>query len=138
MSHFAEMKIAALVKNERDLIQALEEQFGAETVAVHDTAVPLTGYDARAKKKAHLVIKKGDVAKAMSTTGYNDIGFERLEDGNYSMHYDPMDWPNQKREALVQSYAEKVATRKLKAQGYTVKKETLQDGSVKLIAQTYA
>jgi hypothetical protein len=137
MSHFTEMKSKALVKNEGDLVAALKTQFGEEFVEVHDTPQKLNGYDAAANKKAHIIIRKGAVNKALGTHGWNDIGLERLADGTYSMHYDPADMQESTRQKIFQDYAERVASRKLKAQGYTLKRSVAQNGHVVIKATKY-
>ncbi len=134
MSHFAEIKLNALQKNEKDLIASLEEVFGEGSVEVYDTAVTLTGYDAAARKKAHIVVRKESFSRS-KMHAYNDMGFERTDEGGYVMHYDDMDFNLDKRNSLMQDYATRVTTRKLKAQGYAVKRKVLENGSIELLAQ---
>lgn len=139
MSHFAEIKINALVKNEKELIAALEAHFGAKTVEVHNTAVQLQGMDGRAGKMAHLVVRKKNVKTDHYGGGaYNDLGFWRKEDGTYVMHVDDMDVRASERNKIIQDYAIRVSTKQLKAKGYTVKRQEQKDGTVKLVATKYA
>ena len=137
MSHFAELKVNVLVKNEEDLIETLKEKFGEDAVEVHDKAQKLTGYDKAANREAHIVIRKETVKKVLGTYGWNDLGFERQDDGTFALHADPTDWREEDRNQVIQNYAEKVASRKLKAQGYILKREVLKDGKVKLVATKY-
>ena len=138
MSHFAALKVNALVKNELDLIAALKEHFGEDAVEVHDEAKKLHGYDERAGKKAHIIVRKDAVGKLSARKfAYNDLGYERMPDGSYTMHVDQMDMSQAHQDKVAQNYAERVATRKLKSQGYTLKREVLKDGVVKLVATKY-
>jgi hypothetical protein len=139
MSHFAEIRVDALTKNEKDLVAALQKHFGKDVVEVHDEAVPLQGMDRQAGKCAHLVVRKANVKKQTGYSGaYNDMGFERKKDGFYTWHVDNMDVPEKTRNSIMQDYAERVSTRQLKAKGYMVKRELLKDGTVKLVATRYA
>lgn len=136
MSHFAEIKVSALTKNEKELVAALQAFFGA--VEVYGEAKSLEGYDSRANKKAHIIVRKVDVGKKLSRgSAYNDLGFERNKDGTYSLHYDNMDISEDTRNKVMQDYSERVATKQLKAKGYSVKRE-LKDGVVKLTATKYS
>ena len=135
MSHYTEMQCNALSKNEAELVASLKAQFGEKAVEVHDEAKALTGYDQQAKKKAHIIVRKEYVAKVNHRKhAYNDIGYERREDGTYAMHYDKMDLEDRVRDRIMQDYAERVATRKLKAQGYSVKRTVDEKGKVVLLA----
>ena len=125
MSHYTELKINALVKNESDLIAALEEYFGKGNVEVSDELLPLTGYDKAAGKRANIRVKKDAVAKANGGYAYNDLGYERQSDGTYRLHVDPVDFKQDAQERVAQDYAQRVATRKLKAMGYAYK--TIKD-----------
>jgi hypothetical protein len=141
MSHFAEIRVNALTKNEKDLVAALQKHFGDDVVEVHKDAVPLHGMDQQAGKKAHLVVRKANVKKGGTNfynSAYNDFGFERKEDGTYTWHVDDMDVPVKTRNSVMQDYAERVSTRQLKAKGYMVKRQVLKDGTVKLVATRYA
>jgi len=139
MSHYTELKPKFLVKSEAELIASLRNTFGENAVEVHDKAVSIGGYDSRAGKKAHIVIRKADVKKALGVYGWNDIGYERdMKDGMYKLWADPTDFPKEKQNLVAQDYAERVATKKLKAQGYTFKREVLKDGVVKLVATKYS
>lgn len=137
MSHFAEMKVIALVKNEKDLVKALEGCFGGGNVEVHNNLVTLTGYDAGANKRANIIIRKDVVKKTFHNNGWNDIGFERKEDGTYDLHADPADWKTESRDKVMQAYAENVATRELRSEGYLVKRELLKNGEVRITGRKY-
>lgn len=137
MSHYTEMKPKFLEKNEKDLIAALEATFGEGSVEVHKNAVNIGGYDSAAGKKAHIVVRKDKVRKAFGNQGWNDIGYERQEDGTYSLWADPADFSKANQDKVAQDYAERVAARSLKKQGYTLKRQVLKDGVVKLVATKY-
>jgi hypothetical protein len=132
MSHFAEMKVDVQVKNEKDLVASLQAVFGEDAVTVVDTARQLKGMDSRAKKMAHIIVSQQAMKKI--GPGYNEMGFERQADGTYKFHVDGMDFNSRRRDSLFQSYAENVATRKLKAQGYKVKRVVLENGDFELTA----
>jgi hypothetical protein len=141
MSHFTELKPKFLVKSEVELVSALKNIFGQDAVEVHDKAVELQGYDKNmggTKRKAHIVIRKDAVKKTFHNQGWNDIGYERDKEGMYTLWADPADFPIVKQNLIAQDYAERVATKKLKAQGYTFKREVLKDGVVKLVATKYS
>lgn len=138
MSHFTEIKVVAEVKNERDLIAALEEHFGEGAVEVSDKPLKLSGYDSSAGKTAHIRIKKEFVAKANGGWAYNDLGYERGEDGKYVLHADPVDFKPANRSKVAQSYTENVFRRAAKLNGWAgFKKEVQKDGKVKLVAMKY-
>lgn len=143
MSHYTELKPKFLVKSEAELVAALKKIYGDDAVEVHDTAVSIGGYDSQARKKAHVIVRKEAIRKANakdSTLGYssyNDLGYERSKDGTYSLWADPSDFSKKAQDMIAQDYAERVAAKKLKAQGYTLKREVLKNGVVKLVATKY-
>jgi hypothetical protein len=137
MSHLTELKPKFLQKSETELINSLRQVFGENSVEVHDTPVRMEGYDRSAAKKAHIVVRKDAVKKTFHNYGWNDIGYERQEDGTYNLYADPTDFPVESQNRIAQDYAERVASKKLKAQGYTLKREVMKDGVVKLVATKY-
>lgn len=139
MSHYTSLKPKFLVANEGDLLSSLRAMFGEKAVEVHEEASKIGGYDSQAGKKAHIIVRKEFVAKVNDRKhAYNDIGYERGKDGLYSLHVDPVDYPQKLQDKVAQDYAERVATRKLKSQGYTLKREVMKDGVVKLVASKYS
>jgi hypothetical protein len=132
------MEIAALQKNEAELVEALENRYGKGKVHCHDKPVLLEGYDSQAEKHAHLVIKKTIISSVERTSGYNDVGFERNKSGGYTMHYDQADLPKTSLDKVMQDYAERVASKTMKAKGYTMRREALKDGTVKLSFSKYS
>ena len=137
MSHYTEMKPKFLAKSESELIASLKNFFGENAVEVHDTAQKIGGFDSRANKKAHIIVRKEHVRKAGGSS-YNDLGYERDKEGMYKLWADPSDFPQTAQDKIAQDYAERVATKKLKAQGYTFKREVLKNGVVKLVATKYS
>jgi hypothetical protein len=131
MSHFTELKVNALVKNEADLIATLENHFGEGSVEVSDTLLGLSGYDREAGKQAHIKVKKDFVAKANGGYAYNDLGYERQSDGTYLLHADPVDFRQDAQQKVAQDYAQRVATRKLKSMGYSYK--TVKDAEGRIV-----
>lgn len=138
MSHYTEMKCKMLVKNEKDLIAALETVFGKGSVQVHDKGTNLGGgFDSAGRNKtAHLVIKKETLKKAAlpGCYGWNDIGYERGEDGTYRLHADPADYSKKTQDDVHRTCTENVITRVAKAKGYLIKKTILENGKVQLKA----
>ena len=141
MSHYTEMTVNAQVKNETELVAALEEVFGKGSVEVHEKGAKLSGgYDNTGKDKtAHLIIKKETImkAKVAGCYGWNSIGYERQKDGSYMLHADPADFHTKTQGQVGQTYAENVSNKMLKAKGYLVKKELLKDGKVRLTATKF-
>jgi len=144
MSHYTEMKPKFLVKSETELVAALKKIYGDNSVEVHDTAVKIGGYDSQANKKAHIIVRKEAIRTAnakdnsLGYSSYNDLGYERDKDGMYKLWADPSDFSKKAQDLVAQDYAERVATKKLKSQGYTFKREVLKDGVVKLVATKYS
>lgn len=137
MSHYTELKPKFLTKSEGELISALRNVFGEDAVEVHDKAQRIGGYDSQADKKAHIIIRKEAVKKAFNNHGWNDIGYERDGEGMYKLWADPADFPLEKQNAIAQHYSELVASKKLRSQGYSLKREVMKDGVVKLVASKY-
>lgn len=138
MSHYTSLKPKFITKNEADLVASLQAMFGEKAVEVHEAAKAIGGYDSQARKTAHIIVRKDNVAKVNDRKhAYNDIGYERGSDGLYVLHVDPVDYPAKLQDKVAQDYAERVASRKLKSQGYTLKREVMKDGVVKLIASKY-
>lgn len=139
MSHYTEMKVNAQVKNEKELIAALEEVFGEGSVEVHDKGVKLGGgYDSTgANKTAHLVIKKDSIQKARleGCYGWNSIGYERQKDGGYMLHADPADFSAKHQGLVAQGYTEHTSRSLLKKKGYIINKEVQKDGKIILSAK---
>jgi hypothetical protein len=141
------MEMEMLQKNEADFIAALTEQFGEGAVEVHTDPVELqmwNGTSALVKNaygtapKCHIVVRRKAIEKALGRhCATNDLGFKRREDGKYDAHLDLAGFDKVSQDKVAQDYAVRVASRKLKAQGYTLKREKMQDGRVKLVAQKY-
>lgn len=146
MSHFTEMKVDYLQKNEAQLVAALEECFGAGNVEVHEDGAALFGYqgDNRAKLKTssanyappcHIIIRRENVGAAS-----NDVGYRRTEDGKYQAYISDYDqggnFNKQKQNQVTQNYTVGVTTKQMKSQGYSVKKTT-EKGVVKLLVSKY-
>ncbi len=143
MSHYTEMKPKFLVKSEAELVASLKKIYGDDAVEIHDDAVKIGGYDSQANKKAHVIVRKEAIRKVnskdntMGYSSYNDLGYERGKDGTYSLWADPSDFSKKAQDLIAQDYSERVAAKKLKSQGYTLKREVLKNGTVKLVATKY-
>lgn len=147
MSHFTEIKVNFLQKNEKALIAALEQKFGEGTVEVHENGAALYGYtgDNRANLSSsnpnyappcHLIIRRKNVGSAS-----NDIGYRRLEDWTYAAYISDYDKGSHFTAAgqknVLQEYTANVAQAQLKKQGYTLKKTKDKNGLIKLEAVKY-
>ena len=147
MSHFTEMKVHFKQKNEADFVAALEVCFGKGNVEVHENGAALLGYqgDNRSTKAksspdyappCHIIIRRKAVGSAA-----NDVGYRRTEEGGYiafiSDHDKGHNYKTAKQNAVAQDYTLRVAEKKLKSQGYTFKREVLQNGTVKIVATKY-
>ena len=138
MSHFTKMEVCALQKNESELVASLENHFGKGSVEVCDQARKLNGYDERANKKAHVIVGQDAIRKTERSSAYNELGFERTKTGGYTLHYDAMDIKKPSLDKVMQDYAERVATKTMKAKGFTMKREAQKDGTVKLSFSRFA
>lgn len=147
MSHFTEIKVSFLQKNEKALIAALEEHFGKGKVEVHEDGAALYGYhgDNRATlpknnpnyaPPCHLIVRRKDVGSAS-----NDIGYRRSEDGTYVAYISDYDKSTHftavQQKNVLQEYTATVAQTQLKKQGYTLKKTKDKNGLIKLEAVKY-
>lgn len=146
MSHFTEMQVDYLQKNEAQLVAALEECFGQGNVEVHEEGAGLMGYggDNRSKLSktnanyappCHIIIRRKHVGGAA-----NDIGYCRTEDGKYAAYVSDYDkganFNKAKQNQVTQDYTVGVTTKQMKNQGYMVKKVT-DKGVVKLTVSRY-
>lgn len=147
MSHFTEIQVDFLQKNEKHLVAALEEQFGKGNVEVHENGVGLMGYggDDRSRlsrdnpnyaPRCQIVIRRRYVGSAS-----NDVGYCRTEDGKYTAYISDYDkgyhYNKAKQDKVLFEYTAKVSEAALKAKGYTYKRVAQKDGTVKIIASKY-
>ena len=141
MSHYAEIECAYQQKSEGDFVAALEAVFGKGNVEVHEEGADMYGYqgDNRSKKsvesadyapKCNIIIRRKNVGGAS-----NDVGFKRNEEGGYNAYISDYDkganFSKTKQDKVLQEYSASVAERRLKAQGYTVKR-TVEQGRIKI------
>jgi hypothetical protein len=144
MSHTTEMKTDYLVKNEKELIDALKHHFGDDGVEVHDTPVDLLMFNGQRHVagygqagKANIIVRKAMQERALGHgAAVNDLGFVRKEDGTFEMRVDNAGFPQQARDKVIQDYTALVTAKTLKKQGYTVK-TTTEKGVVKVKASKY-
>lgn len=143
MSHFTEIKVDFQQKYEAELIAALEEVFGK--VEVHDKAKELKAYTGQsATEAAHLgktencniIIRQKDLQKAGGGLT-NDAGYMRTEDGKYRVFIDVAGFSVANQGKVAQSYATRVSTKQLEAEGYQVKK-VVENGVVRLEAKIWS
>jgi hypothetical protein len=139
MSHYARLNIQAQQKYEAELVAALGEHFGAAGVEVHDTAKGLKDWQGQStKEKAEIIIRKDTLSQKLGRTVLaNDLGYKRNNDEGYDVIADEAGFPKAHQDLVAQYYAEKVASKKLKAQGYAVARKVLSSGQIQLTAQRY-
>jgi hypothetical protein len=143
MSHYVEMEVEFECKNEADLIAALETEFGEGHVEVHEEGKPLFGWhgDDRSKVSTksqdyappcELIIRRKHVGGSA-----NDVGFKRTPEGTYKAYISEFDngstFTKARQDNVAQNYSVAVAERTLVKDGWTVTKQRLQDGSVKIV-----
>lgn len=135
MSHFTKLGVNFKQQNEQDLIKALQERFGEEGVEVSETGAELHGYGGTIQQgiKANIIVR----AKALNKGGRADMGFERTKDGGYVLHTDAAYFNNQEVGKLTQEYGYMVAERRMKAQGYMVKRQMDKSGKLKAVCTKY-
>lgn len=140
MSHYTKMTIAAQQAYEAELVQALKKHFGEKGVEVGgDTKIELKSWDGRnAKLKANIVVRKDTQGKKLGRyVATNDLGYERNKDGGYTLHADEAGFPKEHQNLVAQSYAELVATKKMKQQGFAVKRTETKAGEIRLSCTKY-
>lgn len=144
MSHFTKMTVLAKQENEKDLIDALKAHFGND-VEVYDQAKPLKLWNGGAAnagygevKDCHIIIRKDVQNKASGRNALtNDAGYRRNNEGTYDVYSDPAGFPKSTHDAVMRDYTERVSSRKMKAQGYSMKRKVLEDGRVQLSFSKY-
>ena len=70
----SEYHVAKVVFTDANVLKTSLEGMGY-TVAVHETPVPIEGYNDSRVGSCHLVVSRDQVG------GYGDVGFEQTEDG---------------------------------------------------------
>jgi hypothetical protein len=145
MSHFTEIEVDFDQKHEKELVAALEEQFGEGSVEVHENGADLFGYQGDNRAKAspksasyappcEIVIRRKHVGSAA-----NDVGYKRSENGKYTAYVSEFDaghtFTKPRQQAVAQNYGVAVAVKTLKAEGWKVHTQKLDNGSVKVVAK---
>lgn len=148
MSHYTEIKVDFDQKYEKELIEALREQFGEDGVEVHKEPVGLKLYNGTSAlgntglgktNKCHLIIRQdAQSKKAGHRVLSNDAGYERTDDGKYRAFIDAAGFSTQLQGLVAQSYAVRVSEKKLKAEGYMTKRVLKEDGTIRLEARIYS
>lgn len=146
MSHFTEMKVECLQKQESCFIQALEEIFGKGSVEISETGAGLYGYHGDLRTElattnpnyappCHLIIRRKNIGSAS-----NDIGFRRNINGTYDAYVSDYDksqtYNTAKQNKMMQHYSSNVTIKQLKTQGYQVKK-SITNGNIVLIGSKF-
>jgi hypothetical protein len=138
MSHYVKMSIQAQQRYEAELVAALKKHFGENHVESHGEkkADLLSWNGSKSGLKANIIIRrKAQEAKAGHALAVNDLGYERNKDGGYDVHLDADGFPTAHQNLIAQDYATRVATKQLKAKGYSVKQAELTTGEIRLVAQ---
>lgn len=150
MSHYTEIKVNFDQKYEKELISALEEQFGMGGVEVHNDAAPMFDYFGRPLTESgknhslwappcHLIIRRDTQSKAAGQqVASNDAGYERTADGKYKAYLDIAGFSQKAQDKVAQEYTLKVSEKRLKSEGYTVKKVPMANGTVRLEASIWS
>jgi len=131
MSHYVECKPG--FKDREALIEALVAVgFDRGQIEVHQEAVALYGYRGDERlQRAHVVIRREHVGPAA-----NDVGWERLPDGNYRAWISEYDQRHRFDESMQnrikQEYAVAALTRQARATGRTVDRRQREDGAIVL------
>lgn len=148
MSHFTEVKVDFLQKNEKQLVAALEVQFGEGNVEFHEEGSSLKGYHGDDRSKlpvsnpnyappCHIVIRRKNIGSAS-----NDVGYRRTEDGKYVAYISDFDkganFNQAKQNKVAQEYAARVSEKQLKNQGYTVKRVPGKNGAMQIVATKFS
>ena len=125
MSHV--VKVQTQYRDLPALVAALEAQFGKGNVEQHVQPVSVAGWmGTKNESVGHIVVRQSAAGNL-----HADIGFLRSASGQYEAIVD--DYDKALLEPLKQRYAVSLATSKAKAQGYTVKQETVDGGKVRLV-----
>lgn len=132
MSHFTEIAVNFLQKNEKHFIAALESQYGEGNVEVHEKAVKLDSIYGSPAKPCHIVIRRKDIKSARA-----DVGYRRNKDGTYTAYIEDLDFSKKRENKILFEYTAKVSEAALKAKGYSYKRVAQKDGTVKIIASKY-
>lgn len=148
MSHYTEIKVNFDQKFEKELVAALEEHFGEGGVEVHEDGVMPKLWNGQSAardsgfgtaKKCHLIVtRETQSKKAGHNVLSNDAGYERTSDGKYKAYIDAAGFSDALQGKVSQSYALRVAEKKLKAEGYTVKRVPQDNGTIRLEARIWS
>ena len=148
MSHFTEVAVDMLAKNEKCLVEALEEMYGKGHVEVSADGLDLFGYhrdnrnklpktDPNYAPKCNVVVRQQYVGQDS-----NDIGYYRTEDGKYKLIVSDYDkggnFSAAKQKQVKQGYTASVTQKQLKAQGYKVSMSKDKAGNLKITASKYS
>lgn len=142
MSHYTQLSIKAQQKYETELVAALKQHFGENGVEYSAASkIPLKHWDGRTSKlKAEIVVRKNTLGrKAGHEVLCNDLGYERDNEGGYTVHADIAGFPLNDQNLISKYYAEKVTAKKMKARGYNIaERAQLEDGRIELTLRRYA
>ena len=84
-------------------------------------------YGKQSNRKANIVVKRNATSSI-----HSDVGFEKMEDGTYRVHYDNMDG-NRFMEKLTQSYSQVAVEDVLENQGFSLNSTEVIGGNQQLI-----
>lgn len=147
MSHFAKIQMQFKAEFQKELAEALSTQF--EAVEVHEEPVELLTYfgepaSGQSKHggmwapKCEVVVRREELErKAGRRLAVNDMGFSKTTTGTFDVHVDLDGVPRANIDLIMAEYSARVAERKLKAEGYMVKRLELPDGRLQVIGSSY-
>ena len=105
MSAYTEAQCA--IKDQADLVAALEEMFGKGNVEVHESPTNLYGYTGdRRADLAHIIVRRRHVGGSS-----NDVGFRREADGSWTAVVSQYDTSHLRRRFEAADFTTEVKTR---------------------------
>lgn len=142
MSHYS--KLQTTFKSQSALAKALVAMgFKEKDVEQFEEAVPLLAYTGKeSRQKAHIRIKGYGWDHSRERIGgmYNDMGFERLEDGSFSFHcpdYKSSKYNEEWVDQLTMNYAKFVFHETCEKEGFVIDYERLcEDGTFEIEASS--
>ena len=117
-------------KDQKCLIESLQEM--GYHPEVHNSPQNLVGYQGdKRQQKANIIIRRREVGSAS-----NDVGFERVANGNFKCHASAYDSPwrtGNKIKKLKQTYSEKVISKAVRRTSkYSMVSRQEKEGKIKI------
>lgn len=131
MSHYNKVRTA--MKKTSALVAALQNMgFSKSAIEVSETLLPLRGYRGDTRKQQAHIRLKGSGWRGENVVGgsSNDLGWERMENGEYSFHvsdFDKRQYGQQWQENLVQQYGAETVKEDVYSYGWSIEKEEVTE-----------